>query len=917
MSADTQAAIEYLLGPVDVRNGLGPLWRWEDHGRVVVWRDGTTIAFREELEVIFERLSWNGLPPFLSILLILSATRDSWPELRPRLCFWLEQLSKAGEVLEIQQKWIKIEKGLERVQEFRDELRPSPSAKSDLANLAFQNSTERTSPSVAGEVLFALNEARVASYDRAVGASDLPPDPRLSQVLSALADGLERLDREGLALWCKTGLEVEPEPAEVEIPPGERVRSLLAEIQEDDELGGIAKLAQSLMAAVTLPRTPSDPDELPQGGVSDLTNRGPLDRLLLSELAQDDLTLAVRIATGSALYWRRERPPDPKPRQRAVFLDAGLRAWGVPRVFATAVALALGATANKDTALAWYRARGEEALPVDLTTRNGLHDHLAALETDLHPGLALPAFAQALTECERESDAVLILSEDVLADRVFQRALSDSALPAVLIATLNREGNFTLHARSGRGTRVVREAKLDLELLYQSPKKKITPLIDPDKKRDEPAIFGVKPFPLRIPATFDPNRMARVAGLGVLSFTRDRRLLLYDDPKLGPVQLADNLPPGSLIWHLSYAYEKCAFAVVGELSDSRLWLVRVVEGTEVKTFPLDCGDISCRGVSYHGFVFTIHRDHVQGFNCFNGEKTGSLSLHGFHWTGGRFFKSFSGVEGCTLHALSGDGMQPRMELIASERKIGATVNALFDRAGEDGPIAVLENGNLYGTASLRTHEVAHVLETPVTFAAVSRSAERVAIVGRTKGGGPEVIKVIDVATGKVETGQKPYREAVEQFRKDVRVRSLRVHFLSVGVDLNTHSLVLISRSRQQWRLHLKHVGLFLTETNDTLAKIQPFLMALKLPERGFLVWKAEWPDGSVAYLDSRGLLHLRSADRSIPEISIVLPDNGYLAGWCADGTAWGSIYFTGDVDNPSRTRHVYQKAIEPFVKRLP
>jgi len=49
------------------------LWRWSEDGRVVVWNDGRTIAFRQEVRAVLERLAPLGLPPFESIVLVLSA----------------------------------------------------------------------------------------------------------------------------------------------------------------------------------------------------------------------------------------------------------------------------------------------------------------------------------------------------------------------------------------------------------------------------------------------------------------------------------------------------------------------------------------------------------------------------------------------------------------------------------------------------------------------------------------------------------------------------------------------------------------------------------------------------------------------------------------------------------------------------
>src|SRR5687768_13987308 len=78
MDRDTVLAVEYLRGPIDTR-GIGRLWRWADGERVVTWPHGTTIAFREELAQVLEPLVSRGLPPLLSVLVLLSATHSNWP----------------------------------------------------------------------------------------------------------------------------------------------------------------------------------------------------------------------------------------------------------------------------------------------------------------------------------------------------------------------------------------------------------------------------------------------------------------------------------------------------------------------------------------------------------------------------------------------------------------------------------------------------------------------------------------------------------------------------------------------------------------------------------------------------------------------------------------------------------------------
>ena len=78
MNPDRQHAINYLRAPA---NGL---WRWAEDGGVLVWRDGSTIAFRQEVIEIIKWLAPNGLPSFGAIVLLLAA----WRRQGHRLLLW-------------------------------------------------------------------------------------------------------------------------------------------------------------------------------------------------------------------------------------------------------------------------------------------------------------------------------------------------------------------------------------------------------------------------------------------------------------------------------------------------------------------------------------------------------------------------------------------------------------------------------------------------------------------------------------------------------------------------------------------------------------------------------------------------------------------------------------------------------------
>jgi hypothetical protein len=84
-----------------------------------------------------------------------------------------------------------------------------------------------------------------------------------------------------------------------------------------------------------------------------------------------------------------------------------------------------------------------------------------------------------------------------------------------------------------------------------------------------------------------------------------------------------------------------------------------------------------------------------------------------------------------------------------------------------------------------------------------------------------------------------------------------------------------------------------------------------------LLRRFTWPDGSEAVVDSRGLLHLRSADATLPELTVLLVLGHPTAAWAADGTVTGSTYFTG----PNPPQHLppaefYRQYLQRFTAPL-
>jgi hypothetical protein len=92
-----------------------------------------------------------------------------------------------------------------------------------------------------------------------------------------------------------------------------------------------------------------------------------------------------------------------------------------------------------------------------------------------------------------------------------------------------------------------------------------------------------------------------------------------------------------------------------------------------------------------------------------------------------------------------------------------------------------------------------------------------------------------------------------------------------------------------------------------------FLTIKSPPGTKFNLRYARWADGSEAWLDSRGLLHLVSSDRKLPQITLTL-SNMPVAGWTSEDQTFGWNYF---VDRPTATdTAVLDKLVREFVIRV-
>ncbi len=502
------AAVNYFIPPG------GYLWRWADDGSAIEWLDDTVCLWME-LHALLNYLAPHGLPPLGSIVMLLMACQQ-----KAAVAYDNARRSSSGAHHEAtptsRRLLMRLQKVLDHVQDLPAELRTGLSARAHLLRTLFDGVQNRRPADLSRSL---LEQADIWGIEAlAEDKPNVTGSARLLQDLKAIAAIHETCDLSGLESLLRTGLDdVQLQPAPIPEPlpgPGDSSLPLLRqlELHRDTELSALAGLARRMVAMFSLPRPAGHPQELPVGGISDITNRGPLDRLLPGELAYDDLTLSARLANNEALYYRRDTPPDEPATGRVLLLDTGIHLWGTPRVFTLAAALGLQAGAPEGESVRVFRREGRCFQPIALHSVAAVRDYLTFLHPEPDPEAALCAFQPDESPALRPD--VFLLTVPWQRESL-HRALHDLALRIAecggrfYILTVTRTGALTLSLRSTAGTRILAQGRIDPDTIFPHPNMVEKPA--PSTKRklfNLPAAAGhlgfyqEQPLPLRLPLDY-------------------------------------------------------------------------------------------------------------------------------------------------------------------------------------------------------------------------------------------------------------------------------------------------------------------------------------------------------------------------------------------------------------------------------
>jgi hypothetical protein len=359
-------------------------------------------------------------------------------------------------------------------------------------------------------------------------------------------------------------------------------------------------------------------------------------------------------------------------------------------------------------------------------------------------------------------------------------------------------------------------------------------------------------------------------------------------------QLASDMPAGKILWAGPRPLSGSACAVVGIEGGARIHPVEVaLETMESHVWRLDLTE-PVRAVAVHnGVLFAIYDQKVETFADRKSTRGRMLVLPDrTRWVHDRYFRSPAG-----WFALSTDGIEPCLELVISATDFGSrTPIALFDVDGAEGPFGITAKGEILNTSDRSLRGPTHGLQPGIRVLGVSRNGRRSLLAGEPirQAPGYKSRMVLYTLNARVRPAFGHTPDSLEsEIYEVVETRNVRHRFLGIYADGG--SIVLVSRKGT----HLKFQPAYptgdaprfaVTEPQD--AELIPFENMQRLANAGYHLRVAKWPDGSRAFLDSRGLLHLKSSAESLPDITLVLHE-GATAAWTSNGLLVGDDYFTG------------------------
>lgn len=454
-------------------------WEWVDGGEVIAMPSGVTIAYRDYVREVLDYLKVQGLPPFGSLLLVLIATNSnglhtlltgfdvftSTLKAKHVSAAGIAQVERALPFLRLlSQVPNEYKQGMKRILLLQTLFR-------DCHNGVSAKNAHKLTDAFQGRDM----EKRFW-YKQPFNEKHLYKEFKTLILLAEKFPTVEVL-LEAMANVPQTP--AVPVVEEKEEVPTAAPKDFVEQLIENDSSFHVGALIRRIWSGLNIPFHNMLPSEQPLGGVSDISNKGDFDKLLISEFAYDDITFMSRLANNEALYINREIPPASNPMHRVILLDVSLKNWGTPKTIAYALMLAIAKHPKTNMECTAF-AVGSRYIPVGYNDIHAVIDALQHLDGSLDSADGLELFFKEHGK-DKNIEVFYISSFDAVKATRMQQIMAEHHARFKYWIHTNAQGNVSIYQNRHGSKSHLQDMRLPLEELWSKrPKVKAKPVTVPE-----------------------------------------------------------------------------------------------------------------------------------------------------------------------------------------------------------------------------------------------------------------------------------------------------------------------------------------------------------------------------------------------------------------------------------------------------
>ena len=471
-----------------IQVGVDTFWQWEDQGEVLTIIGGNTVVYTNQLMQILELLSEQGLPVLGSLVLVLVATH---PERHTMLA-------------DIKQRWLQTDQSSTRLEytdamAFLQQIAYLPPVfhtgknRFLLLQTIFQKAHNTINSRRSKQILNTLK----AKNSIPLVAGVITEKRMLKQEIKVIQLLYRHFPDSNSILKAMSDTHELPDSILIDDPVAKKpTKDFIEQLLQHHQTFEAAALINLLWAGLHIPYRQTSPSQHPIGGVSDLTNKGELSQLLISEFANDDLLFLSRLANNEALYLNREIPPDNDQKTRLILIDTSVKSWGTPKTIGFAIAIAIARHPKATTQHLAYTI-GNQYHAVDLNAIDSIINGLQHVEVCLSPEKGFMD-VMALHSDAKQIEVFLITTAKTLNLPTMQQLMSIHQHRLTYLILTDSSGQLSLYRQYAHRRKHIQHMQLPLDELWRkkTPPQVTEPPTQPTRKSligQCPLLFPVNP----------------------------------------------------------------------------------------------------------------------------------------------------------------------------------------------------------------------------------------------------------------------------------------------------------------------------------------------------------------------------------------------------------------------------------------